>query len=83
MAGFKLPDARILRQQLHLLDGDLVQLAQSVRLGHFLLDDEGVQVLEVRETHELRHIRVIADIALLAGMTAGLVHVEDSYLRPR
>lgn len=58
VTGFKLPDPGILRQELHLLDGDLVQLAQSVRLGKFLLDEEGVQVLEVRETHELRHIRV-------------------------
>ena len=46
--------------------GDLIQLAKPFRLGAVLADEQGVQVLQVGKAHELRNVRIVADIAFPA-----------------
>lgn len=70
---FKLPDPRIVRQKLHLLDSDLVQLAKPLRLRLLLLDEKRVQVFQIGKAHELRHVCVVPDIAFLARMAVALL----------
>jgi len=67
---FKSLDSSVVRQKFHLLDGDLVQLAQPLRLRRLFLDEEGDQVFQIGKAYELRHIRVVSNIAPLARMGA-------------
>ena len=50
---FKLQQPVILRQHLHLADGNGVELCQSLRLRHSLVDENHIQVLQIGQAHEL------------------------------
>ena len=66
------------------MDGDLVQLAKPFRLRHVLLDEQGVQVLQVGQAHELRHIRIVPDIAFPARILVAPVlrrHAEERHVQ--
>ena len=66
--SFKSLDPNIPRQKPHLLDGDLVQLAEPLCLRHLLLDEQGIQIFQIGEANELRHIRIVSNIAFLVRM---------------
>ena len=54
----------ILRQHTHLLNCDCIELRQPFRLRKTVIDKHCIQVLQIGKTHKLRHICVIADVAL-------------------
>ena len=67
------------------MDGDPVQLAKPFRLRRVLLDEQSVQILQVGQAHELRHIRIVTDIAFPArvlnpsnstGLKSGLFNLN-------
>ena len=49
----KLQHSVILRQHLHLADGDGVELCQSLRLWDSLVDENCIQVFQIGQAHEL------------------------------
>lgn len=59
--------ALIVYKQLHLLDGNTVQLLKPLLLTHAFLYEQGVQIFKIGKTDELGHIGLIANIALDAG----------------
>jgi hypothetical protein len=64
---FESLDSRVIDEKSHLLDCDLVQLAEAVRLRRLFLDEQGVQVLQVGEAHELGLVRMVSNVAFVAG----------------
>ena len=77
-------DAWVVRQQFHLMDGDLIQLAKAFRLRHVLPDEQGVQVLQVGKANELRHVRIVPDIAFPARILVAPVlrrHAEERHVQ--
>src|SRR3990172_6627243 len=65
---FKALDSYVVRQKSHLLDCDLVQLAEPLCLQSLFLDEKGIQRFQIGEANKLRHIRVVSNIALIARM---------------
>ena len=64
-------DAVILRQNLHLADGDGIEFCQPFGLRHPLVDEHRIQVLQIGQADQLRDIGVVTDIPFQIGM-AGL-----------
>ena|GEM_PF-1185112 len=52
------------------MDGDLVETFETFGLGQALGDEEGVEVFQMREAHELGTGGVVADVAFVAGVLA-------------
>ena len=50
-------DAVILRQDLHLADGDGVEFCQPLGLGHPFADEHRIQVFQIGQADQLRDIR--------------------------
>ena len=50
---FKLQQPVILRQHLHLTDGDGVELCQTLCLRDSFVDENSIQVLQIGQAHEL------------------------------
>ena len=61
-------DAVILRQDLHLADGDGVEFCQSLRLRDSLVDEHCVQIFQIGQAHELRYIGIVADVSFKIRM---------------
>ena len=53
----------ILRQHLHLADGNGVELCQTLRLRDSLVDEHCIQVFQIRQAHELRNVGIVTDVA--------------------
>ena len=53
----------ILRQHLHLADGNGVELYQALRLRDPLVDEYCIQVFQIRQAHELRNVGIVTDVA--------------------
>jgi len=60
----------IRREQFHLVDRDLVEAGEAFGLGQALGDEEGVEVFQIGEAHELGAGGVVADVAFVAGVLA-------------
>ena len=74
----------ILRQHLHLADGDGVELCQSLRLLDSLVDENRIQVLQIGQAHELRYIGIVADVALKIRMGVTLLfgcHTKQRHIQ--
>ena len=52
----------------HLLNGNLIQLYQSLALGQALVDEHGIQVFHVRQADQLIDSGIVAYVALLVGI---------------
>ena len=59
----------ILRQDLHLIDCDGIQLCQAFWLRHTLIDKHRIQIFQVGQTDKLRHVGIVTDISLQIWMT--------------
>ena len=55
-------------QHLHLLNGNLIQLYQSLALGQALVDEHGIDVFHIRKTNQLIDCCIVAYITLLLGI---------------
>lgn len=55
-------DAVILRQNLHLADGDGVELCQTLGLGHPFADEHCIQVFQIGQADQLRDIGISCDL---------------------
>lgn len=53
----------IFSQYLHLADGDGIEFGQSLCLGHTLIDEHRIQVFQIGQTHKLRDVGVVPNIA--------------------
>ena len=60
---FKLQQPVILRQHLHLADGDGVELCQTLRLRDSFVDEHRIQVLQIGQAHKLRNVGIVADVS--------------------
>ena len=58
----------VLRQDLHLTDGDGIKFCQPLGLRHSFADEHRIQVLQIGQTDQLRDIGIVADIPLQIGM---------------
>jgi hypothetical protein len=56
------------REQLHLLDGHLVEPAEAIRLSKAFFNPHGIEIFEVGQAYQLTYGGVIADIAFLIGV---------------
>src|SRR5579859_1865392 len=65
---FEALDSGILGENFHLLDGDVIEFTEPVRLGEILLDEERVQVFQIGETDKLGDVGVVTDVAFVAGV---------------
>ena len=80
----KLQQSVILRQHLHLADGNGVEFCQSLRLRDSLVDEHCIQVLQIGQAHELRYIGIVADVAfkILVGVTLLLgCHTKQRHIQ--
>ena len=67
-----------------MLDGDLVQLLQPLRLRNTIIDHDGVDVLHVGDTNELVDGGVIALVAFerrVGDLPLLMRHAEESYIQ--
>ncbi|MDR9373912.1 MAG: hypothetical protein RI565_03520 [Schleiferiaceae bacterium] len=53
------------REQLHLLDGHLVEPEEAIRLSKAFFNPHGIKVFQVGQAYQLTYVGVIADIAFL------------------
>ncbi len=51
-------------QYLHLLDGNLVEFYQALTLRHSVIDENGIDVLHIREADEFVDGSIVANITL-------------------
>ena len=58
LGNVELQQPVILRQHLHLADGDGVEFCQSLRLRHSLVDENRIQVLQVGQAYKLGNISI-------------------------
>ena len=62
LGNVELQQPVILRQHLHLADGDGVEFCQSLRLRHSLVDENRIQVLQVGQAYKLGNISIVTDV---------------------
>ena len=74
----------ILRQHLHLTDGNGIEFRQTLRLRDSFVDEHRVQILQIGQAHELRYIGIVADVAfkILVGVTLLLgCHTKQRHIQ--
>ena len=70
-------------QHLHLLNGNLIQLYQSLALRQALVDEHGIEVFHVRKANQLIDCCIVAYVALLVSIRLSPLlgsHAEHSHI---
>ena len=77
-------DAVILRQDLHLADGDGIELCQTLGLRHSFADKYCIQVFQIGQADQLRDIGVVADVSFEIRMAVPPLfcsHTEEGHVQ--
>ena len=63
--SFQQIPAAIVFQNLHLLNGYLVEFYEAFALRHTVVDEHGIDILHVREADELVYDGIVSNVAFL------------------
>ena len=77
-------DPVILRQNLHLADGDGIELCQTLGLRHSFADKYCIQVFQIGQADQLRDIGVVADVSFEIRMAVPPLlcsHTEEGHVQ--